>query len=116
MVMASLTTPSDLLRLQTVVVPSSLRRGQMQSTEGRLSSLRRRSSRKKARLMLILTTVLLRVLPTARLKRNTSIKRSTSASLQFAAAISLVYTRSIIDYNNFILATHAVIIKALRLS
>ena len=46
-VTASLTTPSDLLHFHTLVVPSSLRRGRMQSTERRLSLLRHRSYGKR---------------------------------------------------------------------
>ena len=69
----------------------------MQSTERRLSSFRRRSSRKKERLMLILTSAVEGTTHSS-IKRSTSIKRNISASLQFASAISLVYTRTIIDF------------------
>ena len=59
--MASLTAPRDLLHLQTLTLARSLQRRDVQSSERRLSLLRR-SSRKKARLVLILETLLMQVM------------------------------------------------------
>ena len=118
-VRAGLTGPSDLLRLQTLVVPSSLRRRWMQSTERRLSSLWRRSSRKKARLMLILTTVLLRVLPTARLSvaprlrvaPRLSVAPRLTVAPRHRSSLLLPFLSRILAQLYTTLATHAIAVK-----